>query len=247
MKVLGLLVSLFFLVSCAQTANHHKQGHHGYTGAGTGVGTGPVTGTRIPANYEIWKDKELKLVIRDDLGRFKGLGTITYKSWNDGDETSEWTARTNDGQFTTGYKGRLEKWALGKGADRKETPVLVFRTTQGKLVTWASLEDHISEGWERWDVPNGKGRIAVYVVRFKTGSQKGQLVDWSRGKLEKWSNYDQRVLVAGDTADGPENGKLMSWIPAKQIKGEGTASVSDDQYRYVSPQDNKWLPTKALQ
>ena len=72
-----------------------------------------------------------------------------------------------------------------------------------RFVTWIPMDEHLTVGWEMWS----KG--PRYVIRWN-----GKFVNWSKPQLETWANYEQPVLVVRDTADGKNNGKIMTWIPA---------------------------------
>lgn len=163
-----------------------------------------ITNVYASSRIERWLDGEtLRFVVRDEQGKFEGLGVIELESWNDGDETSEWIARRQDGTFVTGYKGKLEKFKI-KGL-AKEQKRLVFRTASGEFVTWISMDERLTEGFERFDFDHDGTKETVYALRYQ-----GKLVNWAPAKLEKWKNYAHKVLVVRDTADGKNNGKLLA-------------------------------------
>lgn len=215
---LVLLALTFVLTSCSSMTDSSTQTPNEIRGV---------------AEAEIWKDRDLKFVVRDNNGRFDGIGFIKLESWNDGDDVSEWVVRRSNGTFVTSLKGRLEKWDLGKKAN--ETDVIVFRDNSGQFVTWAPVEDYIEEGWETWD-QQGEN-TTVYVVRFAKGHQGGRLINWSKPKLEDWRNFRYPVMVARDTNDGRHNGKILSWLPAKKV-GNG--------YQYQN-KNGQFLPYKNLE
>lgn len=190
--------------------------------------------TDFKATLEKWKsdNKQVRFVVRDEDGVFARWGILTLESWNDNDpEVSEWVARRENGTFVSGgYKGKLEKFKVA-GHDREEYRV-VFRK-KGQFVTWVAIDDLITSKWERWRNPRTGIEEGRYVVRYN-----GQLVNHSTAKLENWQNYEHPVLVARDTADAGNNGKLLSWI-APQLKSNGIVY-------YMNPDDSKELPWTYL-
>lgn len=163
---------------------------------------------------EKWEGgEELSFVIRDEQGRFKGHGTLALESWNDGDETSEWVARRKDGTLVSGgYKGKLEKFVV-RGMDREQTR-LVIRNGLGHFVTWVAMDELLTSKFERMDYDRDGKKETVYVIRYK-----GQFVNWAPAKLENWANQEHPVLVVRDTADGKNNGKIMTYVVAKEVAG----------------------------
>lgn len=177
--------------------------------------------TAMAGKIENWKNGEqLMYVDRAEDGRFKGYGELKLEGWNDDDATSEWIARNSKGEFVTGYKGKLEKFKAD-GKD-KEAVRLVIRNKDGQFVTWQAMDDLLSAGFEKWS-----NQGWVYVVRYE-----GQLVNWSKANLEKWPNFKKPVLVVRDTADGTNNGKLMTWIPAEKVGN--SYQYRDEKGRFIS-------------
>lgn len=163
-----------------------------------------VSNVYAASRVERWQDGEtLRFVVRDEQGKFEGVGVIELESWNDGDETSEWIARRTDGTFVTGLKGKLEKFKVRGLA--KEQKRLVFRNADGEFVTWIAMDELLTEGFERFDFDHDGTKETVYALRYK-----GKLVNWAPAKLESWKNYQHKVLVVRDTADGENNGKLLA-------------------------------------
>lgn len=220
-KILGLLSVLLVLASCS----HQKQTYY------ASDVTKPVT-DRFPASgasLEEWRNSGIKFVVRDENGLFERWGTLRLESWNDGDNTSEWVARNGDGQLVTGgYKGRLEKWKVKKGENERHR--VVIRDAKKRFVTWVDMEDKFSAKWERWS-GDGTTKVSVYVVRFN-----GQLVNWAKGHLENWANFEHPVLVVRDTEDDANNGKLLSWIAPEIVTIRG-----EDQIRYRNPADGRFM------
>lgn len=181
-------------------------------------------------NYQIesWESgEELKLVLRNDQGQFAGHGTLSLESWNDGDETSEWIARRPDGTLVAGStKGKLEKFKV-KGLKREQQR-LVIRNAKGHFVTWVSMNDKLTTGFEKFDYDRDGKKETVYVIRYN-----GKFVNWAPAKLENWGNHAHPVLVVRDTADGQNNGKIMTYI-APEVHSNGTV-------KYRNPETGRFL------
>jgi hypothetical protein len=162
---------------------------------------------------EKWENGDgLSFVIRNEQGQFAGHGTLRLESWNDGDETSEWVARRQDGTLVSGgYKGKLEKFVV-RGLEREQTR-LVIRNSKGHFVTWVSMDEELTSGFERMDYDRDGKKESVYVVRYR-----GQFVNWAPARLETWANQEHPVLVVRDTADGSNNGKIMTYVVATELE-----------------------------
>lgn len=162
---------------------------------------------------EKWESgDDLSFVIRDEAGRFAGHGTLRLESWNDDDQTSEWMARRKDGTLVTGgFKGKLEKFAV-RGLEREATR-LIIRNSKGHFVTWVAMDELLTSGFERMDYDRDGKKESVFVVRYK-----GQFVNWAPAHLETWANQEHPVLVVRDTADGSNNGKLMTYVVATELE-----------------------------
>lgn len=182
------------------------------------------------ASYKIenWESgEELKLVLRNDAGQFVGHGTLQLESWNDRDETSEWIARRADGTLVAGaYKGKLEKFKV-QGL-KKEQVRLVIRNAKGHFITWVAMDDKLTTGFEKMDIDRDGKKETVYVVRYQ-----GKFVNWAPAKLESWGNFEHPVLVVRDTADGQNNGKIMTYI-APEVQSNGTV-------KYRNPKTGRFL------
>lgn len=177
---------------------------------------------------ESWESgEELKLVLRNDKGQFEGHGTLSLESWNDGDDTSEWIARRADGTLVTGYKGKLEKFKV-KGLKKEQTR-LVLRNAKGHFVTWVAMDDKLTAGFEKMDYDRDGKKETVYVIRYN-----GKFVNWSAAKLENWANYEHPVLVVRDTADGQNNGKIMTYV-APEVHSNGNVMYRNPETgRFIS-------------
>ena len=183
----------------------------------------------VSYQIEQWQGgKELKLVLRNEKGLFASHGTLSLESWNDGDETSEWIARRADGTLVSGnYKGKLEKFAIA-GLDKEQTR-LVIRNSKGHFVTWIAMDELLVAGFEKMDYDRDGKKETIYAVRYN-----GQFVNWAPAKLENWANYEHPVLVVRDTADGSNNGKILSYI-APEVTENGTVVYRNPETgRFVS-------------
>lgn len=178
---------------------------------------------------EKWENgDDLSFVIRDDNGRFAGHGTLRLESWNDNDETSEWVARRQDGTLVTGgFKGKLEKFVV-RGLEREQTR-LVIRNSKGRFVTWISMDEELTSGFERMDYDRDGKKESVYVVRYR-----GQFVNWAPARLETWANQEHPVLVVRDTADGTNNGKIMTYVVATELRNGNVAYRNPANGQFLS-------------
>ena len=223
--VLIAVLASVFLMGCGSW--DHSKDHAGYSQQST---------QRLPASQaqiESWRGgKEIRFVVRNESGFFDTHGVLRLESWNDGDQTSEWVARRKDGTLVSGgYKGRLEKFKVKAGEN--EQIRLVIRNSKGWFVTWTSMEDKLSQKWESWKISNSKKREARFVIRDANG-----LVNHAKGRLENWGNFAHPVLVARDSYDDGNNGKILSWI-APKVNAKG------DFVGYQNPDNNmRFLPYK---
>ncbi len=177
-------------------------------------------GTRI----ESWKrnSNPLMVVVRDDGGRFISMGELHSENWSDDDARSNWTARTGRGQFITGYTGTIEKFAVP--GQRRESSRLVIRDQRQRFVTWIGVDEQMTSGLESF------GGKTNYVVRYE-----GRIVNRAVARLENWRGQALPVLVARDTADGRNNGKLLAWIPAERLANGRVVYRNPDNGQFVSP------------
>ena len=76
------------------------------------------------------------------------------------------------------------------------------------------MDELLTSGFERMDYDRDGKKESVYVVRYK-----GQFVNWAPAHLESWANQEHPVLVVRDTADGSNNGKLMTYVVATELAG----------------------------
>lgn len=80
--------------------------------------------------YEIWKNKGIKLVIRDKEGKFNGWSTGRLESWG---TKSKWVVRNSKGQFMTHATGNVESWKNGRTR-------LVVRDSKGRILTHIKID-----------------------------------------------------------------------------------------------------------
>lgn len=177
-------------------------------------------GTRI----ENWKRNSdpLMVVARDDAGRFISMARLHSESWSDGDARSNWTARTARGQFITGYTGTIEKFAVA--GQRRESARLVIRDQHQRFVTWIGVDDKMTSGLERI---NGRTQ---FVVRYE-----GRIVNRAVARLESWQDQRLPVLVARDSADGRNNGKLLAWVPGERLDNGQVVYRNPSNGQFISP------------
>jgi hypothetical protein len=183
-----------------------------------------MAGTQL----ENWQNGDgIRLVVRNDQGKFISHGELSLESWNDGDDVSEWVARLDNGQFVSGFKGHLEKFKV-KGLAKEQTR-LVIRNSKGHFVTWMAMDALLTAGFEAIDLDRDGDKETVYVVRYN-----GKFVNWAKASLENWSNFAHPVLVVRDTADSHNNGKLLAWI-APTVLSNGNVIYRDAETgRFVS-------------
>lgn len=163
---------------------------------------------------EKWESgEELNFVVRNELGQFQGHGSLQLESWNDSDETSEWIARRADGTFLAGsYKGKIEKFKV-KGFKREQMR-LVIRNTKGHFVTWVAMDELLTSQFERMDFDRDGKKETIYTIRYN-----GKFVNWAPARLEEWANQVHPVLVVRDTADGINNGKILTYVVGAIVNG----------------------------
>ncbi len=80
--------------------------------------------------YEVWKNKGIKLVVRDKDGKFTTWSTGRLESWG---TKSKWVVRNNKGQFLTHATGSVESWKNGKTK-------LVVRDSRGRILTHIKID-----------------------------------------------------------------------------------------------------------
>lgn len=188
------------------------------------------------AKIEQWKNgEELRFTLRNDKGLFVSHGVLNLESWNDGDNVSEWVARRANGTFVSGgYKGRVEKFKVSDYG--REQMRLVIRNSKGQFVTWVSMEEYLSAKWEVWTVPGTNKKEARYVIR----DYKGMLVNHAKASLENWANYSHPVLVARDSEDDGNNGKILSWIaPSTTARGKLLGYQNPNNFKRFLPFKNQ--------
>jgi len=172
------------------------------------VMTYPVVAGDFYIMAKRWSDQSsLQCFKRGYRGQFDSFGTLRLESWR-GSDLSEWTCRRGDGTFLYGATGRIER--VHFSGSRKAFFRLIFRDSQGQFVTWMDFNEKLFGQWESY----GKGN-SVYVVRMKKGHQSlsGEIVDRAFGRVEHWRD-GRTACVVRDTADGRENGQILTWILA---------------------------------
>ena len=177
---------------------------------------------------ESWRSGEpLQIVLRNERGHFQSRGELFLESWNDGDDISEWVARDSHGRFITGYTGKLEKFNIA-GFSREKVR-LVIRNSNGQFVTWTAMDKFLKSGFEKMDIDRDGKKETVYVTRFR-----GKFVNWAVAKLEFWANYEKPVLVVRDTADGINNGKLLTWVAPLTLSSGATVYRDPESGEFLS-------------
>jgi hypothetical protein len=90
--------------------------------------------TDLVKAYEIWKNKGIKLVVRDKEGKFTTWSVGRLESWG---TKSKWVVRNKKGQFLTHASGNVESWKNGVSR-------LVIRDSKGRILTHIKLDltDH---------------------------------------------------------------------------------------------------------
>jgi len=83
------------------------------------------TVTNLTKAYEIWKNRGIKFVVRNQDGTFAGWGVGRLESWSG---ESKWVVRNPKGQFMVHANGEVESWKNGKTR-------LVLRTKKGQILT----------------------------------------------------------------------------------------------------------------
>lgn len=86
--------------------------------------------TNLIKAYEIWKDKGIVLVVKDENGQIITNAKGKLESW--GGE-SKWVVRDSKGRFLLHAFGRVENWKNG-------LKKLVLRTPKGHLLTHIRIE-----------------------------------------------------------------------------------------------------------
>ena len=81
--------------------------------------------TDLVKAYEIWKNKGIKLVVRDKEGKFTTWSVGRLESWG---TKSKWVVRNKKGQFLTHASGNVESWKNGVSR-------LVIRDSKGRILT----------------------------------------------------------------------------------------------------------------
>ncbi|MBI2609069.1 MAG: hypothetical protein HYW47_05645 [Deltaproteobacteria bacterium] len=188
---------------------------------------------------ERWRKTGLVFAERNDDGEFLRWGKLTPEQWDDGTQQSSWVARHEDGTFVTGFRGFIEKWEA-KGGEQLER--LVVRDAEGHFVTWAPMDENITEGWEYWRFKEGDPRRGwTYVVRVQQEGLPPRLLDSARPQLETWSGHRWKVLVVRDTSDGKQNGQIMTWLPGQYEK----RSNGEKWIAYRTP-TGQWIDSYKL-
>ncbi len=178
------------------------------------------------SKIESWMNGEsIPFVVRDVHGRFVSHAELTSEQWYE-DDTSVWVARKANGRFVTGYTGKIEKFRVA-GMSREQQR-LVIRDARGQFVTWQSVDDRLTAGFEQIDLDRDGDRETVYVIRHE-----GRFVNWAKAELEEWSNFEHPVLVVRDSADGRNNGKLLAWIAGEELSN-GNVVYRDEAGRFIS-------------
>lgn len=222
-----LLLSSFVLASCSSTMNTDKKWAH----SAPKKSEYRSIASDKKASIEQWKGKDgLKFVYRNDNGLFKTWATLEFESWSN-DEESQWVARLENGQFVTGFRGTTEKFDVG---GKREELRIVIRNASGEFVTWKAIDDLVEAKFDAWDIDGDGNEETVYVVRYN-----GKFLNWSKANLEQWRGFEHPVLVVRDTADGKNNGELLSWIAPEVYKSgpnKGNVFYKDPETgRFVSP------------
>jgi hypothetical protein len=81
--------------------------------------------TDLSRAYEVWKNKGIKFVVRDEKGKFVTWNTGHLESWA---SKSKWVVRDTKGKFLHHANGNVESWKNGKTR-------LVIRDPKGRLMT----------------------------------------------------------------------------------------------------------------
>lgn len=224
--------SLMLLASCSNTPYESKSYTYSNQNPKIAMESRSVASdSSVRASIEQWKGQNgLKFVYRNKDGLFKSWATLEFETWTN-DDQSKWTARLQNGQFVTGYTGKTEKFKVG--SDREELRV-VIRNASGQFVAWKAIDDLVTAKFDAWDIDGDGNNETVYVIRYD-----GRFLNWAKANLEEWQNFDDPVLVVRDTADGTNNGKILSWIAPETFKKgpkKGQVYYKDPETgRFVSP------------
>ncbi len=88
------------------------------------------TVTDLTKAYEIWKEKGIKLVVRDKEGKFVTWNVGRLESWG---TKSKWVVRNKKGQFLTHASGHVEGWKNGMTR-------MVIRDSKGRILTHIKID-----------------------------------------------------------------------------------------------------------
>ncbi len=88
------------------------------------------TVTDLTKAYEVWKDKGIKLVVRDKEGKFITWNVGRLESWG---TKSKWVVRNKKGQFLTHATGHVEAW-------KNSMTRMVIRDPKGRILTHIKID-----------------------------------------------------------------------------------------------------------